>query len=275
MFNFKFFFKLILTNLILLFASNSYASCQAFVQSFKDRYYFANTYLSYACAQSVNASGIPSFVITGRPGTNSTDRFVLTNKSNCIFRTASNGVNEVFQVGTWSEIAAKQNDPEIENLCRSNFTGGDKEGHLLKYKSNLGDCNSTLKLISKTERDDRKLELAKLAIRQGCNDENTRRYVNLLESKLAQDRAAQAVKENNDKQFCVAQQKSCQKITNLSVGFKEKIARSQSVSPDTIKFQRLEVNSCGCSAVIYIPRGLMRCSVTGISGTLVSSANCF
>jgi hypothetical protein len=83
------------------------------------------------------------------------------------------------------------------------------------------------------------------------------------------------VKERNDREFFLAEQKSCQKITNICVGLKEKIARSESVSPDTIKFQRLEVNSCGCSAVIYMPRGLMRCVVTGISGTLVSTANCF
>ena len=139
----------------------------------------------------------------------------------------------------------------------------DKETHLLKYDSNLGNCNSTMKLIPKTDGDDQKLDLAKLAIRQGCNDEKMKRYVNLLESKLAQERLAQEAKNKENKEFCAARQRSCQNITNINIQLREEIARSNSVSPDSIKFQRIELNSCGCDLVIYTPKGPLKCTNYG------------
>lgn len=265
MIKFNFLLKLVFANLIFFIAFNCHArSCQEFVQSFKDRYYFANTYLSYSCEQSTNTSGTPYFVINGRPGTNSSDSFVLLNGSNCIFRTSSNGVNKVFQVRTWNEIGAKQSDPDIEKLCISNFTGGgDKESHLLKYDSNLGNCNSTLKLIPKTDRDNQKLDLAKLAIRQGCNDEKINRYVYLLETKLNQERLAQEAKNKETQELCAARQRSCQKITNIDTRLREEIARSISVSPASVNFQRVELNSCGCDVIVYTPKGPLKCTNYG------------
>ena len=251
-------------------AANIYRSCQEFIQSFKDHYSggiaknnFYSQYKSYFCEQSTNTSGIPYFVINGRPGTNSSESFVVLNGSNCIFNAHSNGVDRVYQVRTWDQIQAKQNDPEIEKLCISNFTGGDKESHLLKYDSNLGNCNSTMKLIPKTDRDDQKLDLAKLAIRQGCNDEKMKRYVNLLESKLAQERLAEEAKNKEFQERCAARQRSCQKITNINIQLREEIARLKSVSPDSIKFQRIEFDFCLCYIIVYSPKGPLKCTNMG------------
>ena len=251
-------------------AANIYRSCQEFIQSFKDHYSggiaknnFYSQYKSYFCEQSTNTSGIPYFVINGRPGTNSTESFILLNGSNCIFNEHSNGVNKVFQVRTWDQIGAKQSDPDIQKLCISNFTGGDKESHLLKYDSNLGNCNSTLKLIPKTDRDNQKLDLAKLAIRQGCNDEKINRYVYLLETKLNDERLAQEAKNKETQELCAARQRSCQKITNIDTRLREEIARSISVSPASVNFQRVELNSCGCDVVVYTPKGPLKCTNYG------------
>lgn len=248
--------------------ANKYQSCQDFLQSFKNSYIHARDwpqrYSLYSCEQSTNTSGIPYFVINGRPGTNSSESFVVLNGSNCIFNAHSNGVDRVYQVRTWDQIKAEQNDPEIEKLCISSYMWEtDKETHLLKYDSNLGNCNSTMKLIPKTDGDDQKLDLAKLAIRQGCNDEKMKRYVNLLESKLAQERLAQEAKNKENKEFCAARQRSCQNITNINIQLREEIARSNSVSPDSIKFQRIELNSCGCDLVIYTPKGPLKCTNYG------------
>ena len=269
MIKFNFLLRLVFTSLFFLITFNCHArSCQEFIQSFKNNYYTAkqypHIYNSYSCEQSTNTSGTPYFVINGRPGTSSSESFVILNRSNCIFHSHSNGVNKVYQVSTWNEIRGKQSDPEIEKLCISNFTGGeDKETHLLKYDSNLGNCNSTLKLIPKTDRDNQKLDLAKLAIRQGCNDEKMNRYVYLLETKLNQERLVQEAKNKETQELCATRQRSCQKITNINIQLREEIARSKSVSPDSIKFQRIELNSCGCDVVVYTPKGPLKCTNYG------------
>ena len=72
----------------------------------------------------------------------------------------------------------------------------------------------------------------------------------------------QVAKDKDNKEYCAAKQKSCQNIANSkALNLREEVARSQSVSPDSIKIQRVELNSCGCKIVFYTPQGPYECTL--------------
>ncbi len=257
---------------------SAFANCAELHQSVLDNHYYArqdrNRYSAYRCEAGINSAGRRFLHLHGRPGTQSSESFVYLAGSSCIFYEHSNGVEKVYGAETFSEIGGKPNDADIETLCRSGFRGGDKEEHLLKYNSARGDCRSTYRLVEKAEKNTQKLELARLSARQGCNFDGLKTTIQNLEIAVSAEAAKALDEQKRQREFCARQVMSCRTATSLSRDLTESLARQLSVGVGTLNLNRLEIDSCGCSAVIYTPKGPINCTVHSIKNLAVDSASC-
>jgi hypothetical protein len=255
-----------------------YGTCENFQYAFLQNYYYAKldkkVYAAYTCDKAINTDGRSSLKIIGRPGSQAIESFLYDSGSSCVFREHSNGVRKVYQASTFNEIPANPEDKDIELLCRAGYDGGDKEVAILKYESSRGECNATLKLAQKAERNSEKLELARLSERQGCKSENLKNFIKRAEIGIENERSQAVQEQKRLREYCDAKVQMCRSAKTIGRSSAEALARQLAVEVNSIRINRIEIGSCECGVVIYTPKGPLSCRVYEVQNYSVTSVSC-
>jgi hypothetical protein len=260
----------------LLFASQSGAknldSCDIFLQTFEKNFDNARTYLSYECRQGITADGKNYLNITGRPGTASTDSFTNFSGSNCVFYSYSSSGNRysrVYQLYSFKIIFDRNDERyDVENKCSEDIDSAHD-----RYFSDRGDCKSTQNLIKEKDPAEKRLALAKLAKKQGCENLYLDASIKTAELEISRENSRKILEEIEQKKLrdaeCSIKVRSCQRISGIDVRVKELIARRMATDVDRIRLARIQEYACGCYGVFYTPKGPFTCIVEDIRNNIV------